>query len=333
MKNKKILIAVGAVAAVLALAAAGLPIFCRVYYGRSLQTMLFAWQLHKDTYTTQEAFEEYLGEKRRENALAYTIPDDIELAVPVEAFDVASMNGFILNAEGSGPLVVYFPGGSYIDQPRPVHWQFLDSLAQDTDAVIAVAVYPRLPDNTVVDACAALDEFYTALSDRMPGGERIFMGDSAGGGLALSFAMRLRDSGRAVPDELILICPWVDVTMENPDIAAYEKKDPALDVQMLSHLGRLWAGQLDPKDPVVSPLYGDLRGAAGNIAVVTTPGELLYPDIMRLCEKLRDEGQPCELYEQQGQFHVWPLYRDYLDEAELACQQIAGIIRRPQPWV
>lgn len=326
--KKKTLIIVLAAALVLALLLGGLPLFSRLYYGRSQAATLFAWQLHKERYTTGEAFAAYLGEKRAENAQEYMIPEDADASADFVRAEYAGMTFFTAN--GAGPsdqrIILYFPGGSYIDQPRAVHWDFLTRLAADTDAMVAVPIYPKLPDNDAGTAYAALTDAYTEFMRGRLHGEVVFMGDSAGGGMALSFAMQLRDAGLTGPDKLVLICPWVDVTMTNPDIPAYEKKDTALDSAMLAHLGALWAGDLAPADPLVSPLYGAFDGL-GDITLLTGTCELLYPDIMLLSDKLADAGIGHHVINMRGMFHVWPLYTGYnIPEAAEAYEMIVSAV-------
>ena len=55
------------------------------------------------------------------------------------------------------------------------------------------------------------------------------MGDSAGGGLSLALAEYFKAEGMRLPDELILLSPWVDVSMENEDIPKYQPKDPMIE--------------------------------------------------------------------------------------------------------
>ncbi len=328
MKKKTLVILAGLLALVLLLGIFGLPLFSRLYYGRSQAATLLAWQLRKDRYTTEAAFGSYLAEKRAENAAPYALPEDAEFTVSVSEDAAAGMQCFVLSgADEPQTVVFYFPGGSYIDQPRGVHWTFLNRLAEDTGARVVVPIYPKLPDNDAETAYAALTAFYAAYTADCEAGKTVFMGDSAGGGMALSFAMQLRGSGLPEPEKLVLICPWVDVTMENPEIPAYEKKDPALDSAMLAHLGALWAGDLDLTDPVVSPLYGSFEGL-GDITLVTSTGELLYPDARRLDEALADAGIGHYTVCPEGMFHVWPLYIGLgVPEAEETYAILAEVVR------
>lgn len=307
--KKKTVIRITVCAAALALIAALLPLALRAIYHRSPNATLLMWQFHKNAYTTEAAFEDYLAQKRAENAEEYSIPEDAEITVSVVKGEYAGMPVYVLHgaAEPDGQVIWYFTGGSYIDEPRGTHWTFLNALAEDTGAAIFVPLYPKLPDADAETAYAALTEAYTSCMTGMVYGELVFMGDSAGGGMALSFAMQLRDASLTGPDRLILLSPWVDVTMTNGAIPAHAKKDPALDSEMLRQLGVLWAGELDPSDPVVSPLYGDLSGL-GRIYFFTTDGELLYPDHVELERALTGAGAEHEMLPQRSLFHCWPLY-------------------------
>lgn len=326
--TKKTAVVIATVAVALAIVIGLLPLAMRAIFHRSVDATLLSWQFHKDAYTSEAAFEDYLAEKRAENAEEYFIPEDADITVPVVKAEYGGMPLYILNgaAEPDGQVIWYFPGGSYIDQPRVSHWNFLSALAEDTGAAIFVPLYPKLPDADAKTAYAALTKAYTELMTGMVYGELVFMGDSAGGGMALSFAMQLRDAGLTGPDRLILLSPWVDVTMTNAAIPAYAAKDPALDAEMLRQLGSLWAGDLDTTDPVVSPLYGDLSGL-GEVWVIETDSELLYPDLTALDAAMGDAGAACHTYVYPDLFHCWPLFA-YMDipESVQAYHEIVGIL-------
>lgn len=327
MKKKTLIILCAVLALVLVLAVCGLPLLSHIVYGRSQSATLFAWQLKKETYTTEADFVAHINGKYQENSQPYVLPSEVDFTVSVEEREFDGMQYYILNgSDEPETLIFYFPGGSFTDQPRAVHWQFLNALCADTGAMAVAPIYPKLPAADAQAAYTALTDFYTDFMAGQERGRLLFMGDSAGGGMALSFAMLLRDMGLPGPEQLILICPWVDVSMENPDIPAYEKKDPALDSAMLSHLGALWAGELPEDNPLISPLYGSFSDM-GRITLITGTGELLYPDIMLLDEKLTQAGIEHDTIVGQGMFHVWPLYRDYgIPESEETYQDIVRLI-------
>jgi epsilon-lactone hydrolase len=107
------------------------------------------------------------------------------------------------------------------------------------------------------------------------------MGDSAGGGMALAVAEMLRDQGREQPARLVLISPWLDVTMTDPRQATIEPTDPTQSRPGLVEHGRLYAGDLNTTDYRVSPLHGDLHGLAP-ITVFAADRDILYTDAVTL---------------------------------------------------
>ena len=327
---KKVIVVIAAVVLLCALLIVGLPLFSRLYYHRSWEATLFAWQLNKEAYSTEEAFDAYLDEKRRENSAPYFFPEELDVPVSVAQALPGGMQFVILNGNASPDrLIVYFPGGSYIDQPRRVHWDFLGALASDTGSAVVFPIYPKLPGDNAESCISALSTAYEDFLRGTNRGELIFMGDSAGGGLALSFAMHLRDNGSEhTPEKIILISPWLDVTLSNPEIPGCEKKDRTLDAEQLRHLGALWADDLSLTDPLVSPLYGNFE-ALGTVTLVTGTADLLYPDILALHDKLSREGVEHEFAAWEGLFHVFPLYIGYsIPETKEAYDHIVAAILR-----
>ena len=330
--NKKLLIALIAVAVAAILAIFALPLFSRLYFHRSQAATVFAWQLEKEAYTTEENFQGFLLQRAAENRKPYAIPGEVVFTTRVQDSHHNGMEYFVLNPQDApDKLLFYFPGGSFTDEPRAVHFQFLNALVENTGATVVLPVYPRLPNADAQTSYEAVMAFYEDFMAEQECGTVYFMGDSAGGGMALSLAMQLRDAGIKGPEELILICPWVDVTMSNPDIADYAKKDSALDATQLAKLGAVWAGELDTTDPVISPLYGSFDGL-GRLHLITSKGEILYPDILLLSEKLDAAGIDHELLVSPGMFHVWPLYLMYnIPEVQETCWDIVDMVNNTTP--
>lgn len=80
------------------------------------------------------------------------------------------------------------------------------------------------------------------------------MGDSAGGGLALGLAHALHNESVPQPKQLVLLSPWLDVTMSHPEIPKYEDADPILSSWGLKRVGELWAYSADNTNHIyVSP--------------------------------------------------------------------------------
>ena len=120
-------------------------------------------------------------------------------------------------------------------------------------------------------------QLYRHLQERFPAKRIVLMGDSAGGGFSLALAQEiLKTDSLDLPRRLILISPWVDVTGGDDALQRY---DTFLSNEVLRHVGADWAGELDPHDPMVSPLYGDMQGLPPT-DLFTGTWEVFYSDII-----------------------------------------------------
>jgi acetyl esterase/lipase len=130
-------------------------------------------------------------------------------------------------------------------------------------------------------------------------------GDSAGGGMALAVAQLLVRRGAPTPSRMVLISPWLDVTLSNPAIASID--DPVLRAVSLRDAGRLWAGDLSLTDPLVSPVYGSLAGLPPT-AVYCGNLDLLAADVVRLKEQaLRTSTSDLTFILRNGAIHDWAM--------------------------
>lgn len=229
---------------------------------------------------------------------------------------------FYLN-EGSEAqrTVFYLHGGAYWNDFSPFHWRYMKKLIAATDARIVAPAYRLAPYGTLLDAYALLVPLYAQYRQAHPKQKIILMGDSAGGGLALSLTEHFKALGLPGPEELVLLSPWVDVHMENPELEKYAPLDPWLTLS-LRVPGLCFGDGVD--DYRLNPLYGDLTGIK-NVLLVTGTRELLYPDTLRLYEKLKQEPSN-ELLVGPGLLHVYPLFP--MREADEATARVIERIRR-----
>lgn len=204
----------------------------------------------------------------------------------------------------SGVEVLYLHGGSYAFEISPVHYWALGQLVRSSGATFTVVIYPLSPrstaDRTVAAVTAVADGFLRDHADA------VIVGDSAGGGLALAVAQQLAAAGRANPRRLILISPWLDVTMSDPALDAIESKDPMLSRSELTEAGAMYAGALDPADPLASPVNGRMAGLPP-ITLFCGTNDMLLADSRALVTKAEKAGVPVDFHEQAGAQHVYPL--------------------------
>lgn len=218
---------------------------------------------------------------------------------------IADNDVYTLENDNADCLIIYLHGGAYCFGILDSHIVFCDKLAQRMNAKVYMPLYPILLKSTCLDAFRFLQEVYADVLRE--GNPVILMGDSSGGGLALAFAERLRDNGDPMPERLVLLSPWIDVTMTNPAIPSLEGGDFILSAYGLAGLGKLWAGEMEIKDSRVSPLYDSMTGLPPTLIFCGTD-EILRPDITLLHEKMKAAGIKCRLVIGEGLWHVFPSY-------------------------
>jgi acetyl esterase/lipase len=202
--------------------------------------------------------------------------------------------------------VVFLHGGGFINEIVSAHWRFVGCLTRDAPARCVVPIFPVAPQGKAVDVVPAVGNLLRELLESGGPANVSIVGQSAGAGLALAAAQWLRDSGFPQPKILILVSPLLDASVGGEEQAAIAPRDLILDVPGLAEAGRLYAGTLDVRHPLVSPVNGDLHGLAPMI-VFSGTRDLLHPDSVALAEKARQADAPIDLQVERGLPHSYPL--------------------------
>ena len=213
----------------------------------------------------------------------------------------------IAPAEDAGDKVVlYLHGGGYVNGFSRFHWRFIANLVTELRCTVVAPDYPLAPEHQVADVFAMMLPLYEELLGTAGASNLVVMGDSAGGGLGLALAMRARDEKLAQPSELVLLSPWLDVTMTNPEIEKVDRFDPFLDVVGLKYLGKIYAGETAATDYLVSPLYGNLENLAPITLFIGTH-DMFVADCRKLKAEAEARGIAIDYHEYEDMVHVWML--------------------------
>lgn len=217
--------------------------------------------------------------------------------------------------------LVYAHGGGWVNEIALQHWQLAAQVAAEAGATVLLPIYRLVPFGTSRQAVDAVAGLVREAAARGPVG---LAGDSAGGQIALSAALALRDAGAEPLPATVLVSPALDLTFENPRIPEVLPTDPWLGIYGGRELAALWAGDDDVRDPIVSPLLGDLAGS-GPLTLFTGSRDVLSPDAHLLVGEAAAAGIPLDLHEVAGQLHVYPLLPTRTGAAARA--QIVGTLR------
>jgi acetyl esterase/lipase len=224
-------------------------------------------------------------------------------------------------------IVLYLHGGAYVANINTIHWELIQELIRSTNCTVVLPDYPLAPKDNWLQTYGFLTAAYHQLLQDSSPQNLVFMGDSAGAGLALGFAQLLKNQDGPLPDRIILLSPWLDVTLTNPAIPELAKQDRMLDLDALVAAGKAYAGDLDAKDYRISPLYGDLQGLP-RISLFIGTRELLLPDARKFKELMDERGIHLDYFEYPGMFHAWVAITR-LPEARQAMEQISELLLEP----
>ena len=249
------------------------------------------------------------------------IPEEVEFPREMRQYRVGGMQVFHMEPQdASKPIVLYIHGGAYLRNFSALHWAAMAEWAETTGCGIVAPNYPLLYCYTARDAHPLMLQLYQQLVKQYSARRIIVMGDSAGGGFSLALAQEMRGDSIEQPKHLVLISPWVDVLGGDDTI---QEHDTFLNAEVLRKVGTDWAGEIDPHDPMISPLNGDMVGLPPT-DLFTGTWEIFYTDVVNTFDKMKAAGVDAQLHVAEKMGHVYPLWP--CPEGKKARKEIAEII-------
>lgn len=257
---------------------------------------------------------------QKTNTIDYDLPKKMGFSKEkFEGMDVYSYNGRISDNKKK---LLYVHGGAYIENAIYFQLKFVMKIAKKTNSTLIFPVYPLAPKNDYRLTYDLMEKLYYLLTKN--NNEINIIGDSAGGGFILSFSMYLRDKGITQPKNIVMLSPWLDISLSNPEIKKYEEKDLILSIDGCKYAGELWKGKLSNNNFLVSPLYGNYDNL-GKITIIVGGNELLKPDINKLKNKLDDLKINYNYFEYYKQCHNFAIYPT--KEAKDVINNMSSIIK------
>jgi acetyl esterase/lipase len=221
--------------------------------------------------------------------------------------------------------ILYLHGGGYVAGSARAYRGIASQLASRTHRPVFVLDYPLAPEATMPAAPNAVMAAYEWL--RSNGSDRIAVaGDSAGGGLALVTLARLARS--SLPSAAIaglMFSPWVDLAFTGASMRDPRVEDPLLTYEALQQGARMYLGGTDSRDPLASPLFGDLSELPP-VLIQVGSDERLLDDARQYAERAAGAGSPVRLEVWQGMHHVFQINVAQLRTSGVALDQAAAFL-------
>ncbi len=225
----------------------------------------------------------------------------------------------------SKTAILYLHGGGYTAGTLEYAKGFGSKLAQMTGLDTMCVGYRLAPEHPYP---AAIDDAFAAYGYlRLKYEKIIFCGESAGGGLCYALCLKLKDERLPLPECIVALSPWTDLTQSGDSYITNRDVDPILDEDNLRFSANAYAGNTPLDTPYVSPLFGDLSGLPESL-LFAGGDEILLSDSQMIYDKLISSG--CEVHFKitPDMWHVYPLYG--IDEADEDLRSIADFIAKWQ---
>jgi monoterpene epsilon-lactone hydrolase len=270
--------------------------------------------------SSREQFDELMEKTPAANGVTY------------EEEDVGGVAGWWCRPDDAiaGAAILYFHGGAYVVGSARAYRHFAGQVAARAKVCAFVPEYGLAPEHPFPAAVDDAQACYRGLVEK-GFGKIALAGDSAGGGLALVLLSLLvakaRDGSALRPVGAAVMSPWTDLALSGASMEARAEADPLLTKESLASTAQLYLGGHDPRDPLVSPLYGDLAGLPP-VRMHVGEDEVLLDDSLRYGERIESQGGTVQVHTWQGMTHVFPSNVALLHAAKEALDDIGNFLRQ-----
>lgn len=251
---------------------------------------------------SQDHFGALLGNSRD------VIVEDVEIGGCGE--ENAAIHGewiYVNRAHMKKYIILYCHGGGYSTGSSLYARTLTTKLASSTSMDVLSFDYRLAPENPYPAATQDAMQVWNYLMLLGYGARDVILaGDSAGGNLALSLCLQLKNQGRLMPRGLVLMSPWTDLTASGKSHVTKAEIDPVLNAAYLEQMIENYAAGQELTDPLISPLFGEYEGFPP-IYIQVGSNEILHDDAMLLYKKLLKDNVSVKLDVFKGMWHVFQM--------------------------
>jgi epsilon-lactone hydrolase len=228
----------------------------------------------------------------------------------------------------NGRIILYLHGGYYISGSIKSHRNLAGNIANAAQARALILAYRLAPEHPFPAGLEdAINTYLWLMEGGAQPGQIYLVGDSAGGGLVLSALLALRERAIPLPAGAVCLSPATDLTKSGKSWETNAKKELVVNPHTGEQIIPLYLGDVDPHNPLASPLYGDLHGLPPLLIQVGSD-EALLSDSTSFAERAKAAGVQVTLEVWPGMQHVWQFTASFVPEARKAVERIGEFIRK-----
>ena len=224
--------------------------------------------------------------------------------------------------------ILYFHGGGLVVGSIRAHRGIVAKFVKGSGINTLVFDYGLAPEHPFPQGLNDSVAAYKYLLDSGIKPENIvFMGDSGGGNLVFATQLALKEQGLPLPGAAVALSPWTDLSNSGESWTFNAQKDTLCWKESQTTFSRYYVGENDPKNPLISPLFGDLRGLPPML-IFAGGDETLLSDSTRLAERAKAAGVDVTLRIGEGLFHCYPACAPMFPEAKEAMEEISRFVKK-----
>lgn len=250
-----------------------------------------------------------------------TLPETIEsFVVEIDGLKIERISS---KSSTRTRALLYFHGGGYVLGASPGHRDLAAALAEMADLAVYLVDYRLAPEHPFPAAVDdALQAYQWLLEQGFEPSQIILGGDSAGGGLAVSTLLNLKNLGLAAPAAAMLLSPWLDLSLSGASVETNEHADVVLSKSVLVAWADHYLQGRDALAPLASPIYGDLVGLPP-VLVHVGSSEILRSDSEDLVDRIIEHDGSAVLKVWDDLPHVFQVLSGRLPEAKASLKLLA----------
>jgi acetyl esterase/lipase len=220
---------------------------------------------------------------------------------------------------------VYLHGGGYRLGEAAGWIPFASRIASAASARVVLVDYKLAPEHPFPSALHDVVHAYDEVREH--GLPVVVGGDSAGGGLAAALAVACVASGVEGPAGLVLLSPWLDLTVEASTFESRRDRDLLFSAEAATTAADSYLQGVAPDDPLASPLFADLAGFPPTL-LFAGGAEVLLEDTLAFASRLGRADVTFECHVAHDMQHVWPTIFPDLPESRRALSDIVEFVAR-----
>jgi epsilon-lactone hydrolase len=218
-------------------------------------------------------------------------------------------------------------GGGYNAGSPRTHRKLAAHLSRAVHMRVLTPDYRLAPEHPFPAAVKdALTAYGWLLSQGISAENIVVGGDSAGGGLAMSMLLALREAGANMPLAAVLMSPWADLTTSMPSYRSNRKYDACVMLEDLRRAALWYAGERDPADPMLSSVFADLTGLPP-LLIHAAADEVMVDDARTLARRASAAGVEATLKIYDGVWHAFHAAGPEIPESRQAIDEIGAYLR------